>query len=1344
MATTSFRQRTPGWDTSVESGNTRRSSSRSYYFDDQDEEDEGEFTDDSVDATMHFPGTPLPNDQSLLQLPPTGARTTIADPRNKRQSADSPTAFNGNNGSDEAGVPPRSLPKYVAVSPVFVEPSLHGSDLSKLLYWKCVKGDVAAVQTLLNQKADVNYTDRVAGTPLHGACRHNQLEVAQLLLDARAEVNAMPRVARDDFVKQDGSVSFPLQTPLYYACRDNNQGLIDFLLMRGAAIDFVNKQHGLVDSPLNCAQQYGHLQLFLDLEQLIGTVATPVILQQPPQSEVVLEGQALVLHVRAQAADYPLTYQWYHDDAAIPGANNPQLRVDVVHKLMHEGTYCCFVRAMYSKLTGLVEFPATLAGGQPAPGTSGSNDIVSDACLVRVESMVERLSRLRDRISGQSDELVALRERKQTLDRELAEVRYQLDALRPQVQAVQLDRDSATRRLRAELEKFLRLKKSCLVMMEDAGQTVAGLSDFDVHSDLDMTMQRIIAEEKLASDSKGTSIVEGSFFDSQFKSKIDTLTERVEHLGKGTFSAVAKYEAAGAAWNDAYKTFQQLREDASRTNSTNEIMRDFQELETREQTLSQELEQVHRSLSATTQELNSNEQEQVQVRQKYETLQDLIQNAFEPLYRGDDEGAIDAVKQLFRREDLKLSVAIVLCQITKYLARKPANAQIFLHRAGLVSLLQRCGARFGHVFEAHKDGVVALLLGASRKGRQYTTDELRVFNQLQAIDHAQCTHNVAQLLDFVSAHRFYFETAGGAGQGIAPTVDSDRGVAAGAGDSSTGHADDVSGLLVTAPNLPVTLRRLVVTATLDALQKSVSSNPYAALAFVQLRGNVLLHELLDAEFALFSGGNSSHTKQQGNHFQSGQQEADYDQKHTRGRIQYVLEVSRAVHNLWSSGHPNSLWTNAVNRKLDSNTGIRGSAAAASSEFTIVSQPAHNILGSVLGIVDEFRGVSLGRFEAFQGSSDLSLWFRQSSVAETESGDGTKGADSPSDVLGTGAQHKPLSFAMVLSVVHALCHAIRRDNMVSKLVTSDTHSIITALSALGDLYRQTMDFFRSDRLPPAFQPWYQDKASSGRLLAKLLQTIDQLHLAFFLHFSSTHAAGNVAGRRQDIASRDSQVFHDLQTFGITTTAALGVLDVPRLTQILRQRQPSTTQQQARVVLQRLHFNLRKFSAFLDSLRDSKGIIDFRRAHKVNEQSTVPQGSSLWQEQQLALKARGPGQQEHKQGGVRPEELAEDDPKMFHLLDGGRQLVVWLQRRGLNTPSFRAALIQNDIFDMATFVDVAPEVLQAISEDAGLSVVQAGALRRDITELVQVRFAALDSVPSSILRLLYAERVYAIFV
>jgi len=200
---------------------------------------------------------------------------------------------------------------------------------------------------------------------------------------------------------------------------------------------------------------------------------------------------------------------------------------------MHEGSYTCYVRAMYSKLTGVVEFPHTLAGGLPAPGTAGPNDTVSAPCQVQIETMIERLSRLRSKIANHHDETQKLRSRKEQLDTELAEVRFQLDALRPQVVATRLESDAAQRRLRAELEKFLRLKKSCLVMMEDAGQTVASLSDFDVRSDLDLSMQRMIEEEKLSDAG-------GGIFDKNFKDKIETLSGRVEHLGAGTFSAVAK------------------------------------------------------------------------------------------------------------------------------------------------------------------------------------------------------------------------------------------------------------------------------------------------------------------------------------------------------------------------------------------------------------------------------------------------------------------------------------------------------------------------------------------------------------------------------------------------------------------------------------------------------------------------------------------------------------------------------------------------------------------------------------------------------------------------------------
>jgi ankyrin repeat protein len=102
------------------------------------------------------------------------------------------------------------------------------------------------------------------------------------------------------------SGSSGLQTPLYYACRENNVPLIDFLLAHGAAVDFVDKRGGLVQSPLMCAQQYGHTQLYLDLEALIGSVARPTIVKQLPREQVVLEGQSLELAVEAVAADYPI------------------------------------------------------------------------------------------------------------------------------------------------------------------------------------------------------------------------------------------------------------------------------------------------------------------------------------------------------------------------------------------------------------------------------------------------------------------------------------------------------------------------------------------------------------------------------------------------------------------------------------------------------------------------------------------------------------------------------------------------------------------------------------------------------------------------------------------------------------------------------------------------------------------------------------------------------------------------------------------------------------------------------------------------------------------------------
>jgi len=107
-----------------------------------------------------------------------------------------------------------------------------------------------------------------------------------------------------------------------------------------------------------------------------------------------------------------------------------------------------------------------------------------------------------------------------------------------------------------------------------------------------------------------------------------------------------QYEAAGAAWRDAYKTFQKLRDDASLSNTTQAVVRDFESLGQRESQLSQELDEVHKALALTLKEAMQDREQQDAIRSKYQNMQDLVQNAFRPLYRGDDEAAIDAVKQV--------------------------------------------------------------------------------------------------------------------------------------------------------------------------------------------------------------------------------------------------------------------------------------------------------------------------------------------------------------------------------------------------------------------------------------------------------------------------------------------------------------------------------------------------------------------------------------------------------------------------------------------------------------------------------------------------------------------------
>ena len=193
------------------------------------------------------------------------------------------------------------------------------------------------------------------------------------------------------------------------------------------------------------------------------------------------------------------------------------------------------------------------------------------------------------------------------------------------------------------------------------------------------------------------------------------------------------------------------------------------------------------------------------------------------------------------------------------------------------------------MFEALKDGVVALLLGAARQGRQYTNDELQVLPILQDIDRARESADVSRLLDTIRSNRFFFEF-------------DDK-------QSDTVDADTLQNPSSDSPQLrPTKIRHLIVTSALESLQKLLSSNSYAALTFVRLRGNALLHELLEAEYRSIGTVNTGTV--QANRAGAGQPEQPgFVQKQGRGRIEYILDVARTVYTLWSSSHTNSAWQN---------------------------------------------------------------------------------------------------------------------------------------------------------------------------------------------------------------------------------------------------------------------------------------------------------------------------------------------------------------------------------------------------------------------------------------------------
>ena len=104
-----------------------------------------------------------------------------------------------------------------------------------------MKGDIALVRSLLQQKADVNQSQSDGTTALHWAVRQDRLDMVNLLIEAGANVKAANRLG---------------VTPLLLACINGNAAAIEALLKAGADANGVVSELG--ETPLMMAARTGN------------------------------------------------------------------------------------------------------------------------------------------------------------------------------------------------------------------------------------------------------------------------------------------------------------------------------------------------------------------------------------------------------------------------------------------------------------------------------------------------------------------------------------------------------------------------------------------------------------------------------------------------------------------------------------------------------------------------------------------------------------------------------------------------------------------------------------------------------------------------------------------------------------------------------------------------------------------------------------------------------------------------------------------------------------------------------------------------------------------------------
>lgn len=127
-------------------------------------------------------------------------------------------------------------------------------------------GDLADVQDLIAEGADVNEVDFLAGTPLHIAAVRGHNRILAILLEAHADANAV------EWGREEA--------PLHWAARGGSMEGAQLLLAAGAAIDAVNDKG---ETPLMLALEDGHRNVAevliaegADLTARSDELATPI------------------------------------------------------------------------------------------------------------------------------------------------------------------------------------------------------------------------------------------------------------------------------------------------------------------------------------------------------------------------------------------------------------------------------------------------------------------------------------------------------------------------------------------------------------------------------------------------------------------------------------------------------------------------------------------------------------------------------------------------------------------------------------------------------------------------------------------------------------------------------------------------------------------------------------------------------------------------------------------------------------------------------------------------------------------------------------------------------------